>query len=471
MRFVIKIGFALFLLCVGLPLMAQDDACANTVQTIIQEIGVVCDDMERNQACYGHGELDADLLTGEFSDVGTRAPLNFLQSITGTPYNDDGTAWGVGYMSLIPDIEGTTPRQNTRFLLMGDVRLTNSVEMSLISASTNSNANVRAEPSTNASIVAATTIGQELQIIGSNEAGDWYQILQDDGTTAWIFATLVNMDEGTQVRNDADLSLLEAFNVQTNQDERTCSEAPNVLILQTPENIQMRHIINGWAFGIHGTVAITTAPHAGKEVLVIHAIEAEVRARNGYAELRLSNQDDRPSAGTATTIAFMMDDEGMIQIEDLRPLMNDAQLANDLQVACEHAIATGLLEDITPTQCNKDMTFFMEPYAPTPFQVEFCQAHSDLIEGRPVVFNIGCCGNTSLINELRDQTGRGLPRLRLDGERLPPLIVGTRYIEQFDLLTNVVEGIWIPTAGEYTIEGAWGQNAILSCTFTVAPSE
>jgi uncharacterized protein YgiM (DUF1202 family) len=52
----------------------------------------------------------------------------------------------------------------------------------------NSNANLRSGPSTDYPVVGRAAQGQRLDVVGRNEAGDWY--LLDSG--AWIAAFLVN---------------------------------------------------------------------------------------------------------------------------------------------------------------------------------------------------------------------------------------------------------------------------------------
>lgn len=58
--------------------------------------------------------------------------------------------------------------------------------------------NLRGGPGTTYSIVGQASQGERFTVMGGNGAGNWYEIQQADGSTAWVFASLVLVQDNTQ---------------------------------------------------------------------------------------------------------------------------------------------------------------------------------------------------------------------------------------------------------------------------------
>lgn len=62
--------------------------------------------------------------------------------------------------------------------------------------STDGPVNLRAAPSTDASIIVQVPAGQTLSVLGRSTSGDWYHVRLDSGETGWMFASLLVQNVG-----------------------------------------------------------------------------------------------------------------------------------------------------------------------------------------------------------------------------------------------------------------------------------
>ena len=65
-------------------------------------------------------------------------------------------------------------------------------------------ANVRRGPGTNFGIIDSLAPGSGVQVLGANEADDWYRVLLEDGDEGWISQSLLELDEGPPTNDAAD---------------------------------------------------------------------------------------------------------------------------------------------------------------------------------------------------------------------------------------------------------------------------
>ncbi|MBZ0275295.1 MAG: hypothetical protein K8I60_04085, partial [Anaerolineae bacterium] len=107
---------------------AQDAGnCPATVETALQALDQLCQDTERNQACYGHqmlvAEAQPDVTDFAFDTPGDKTPVSTIQSLHLRPYSEPDAVWGVALMRLQANLPDTLPGQNVTVLLFGDVSL------------------------------------------------------------------------------------------------------------------------------------------------------------------------------------------------------------------------------------------------------------------------------------------------------------------------------------------------------------
>lgn len=103
-------------------------ACPTIVQQALETTDSACQDIGRNQACYGNIQLEAYVYP-EASDLSFENPGDILEisqihSLHLTTLDESTGDWGVALLNLQANLPDTVPGQNVKMLLFGDVSLT-----------------------------------------------------------------------------------------------------------------------------------------------------------------------------------------------------------------------------------------------------------------------------------------------------------------------------------------------------------
>ncbi|MBZ0300699.1 MAG: hypothetical protein K8J31_13200, partial [Anaerolineae bacterium] len=96
--------------------------CGQLVSQAVQAIGQACNDMGRNQACYGNYLVDAQFkqdVQQAFAAAGDLAALQGIQLISTSPFDELQQTWGVALMKAQANLPDSLPGQNLTFLLYG----------------------------------------------------------------------------------------------------------------------------------------------------------------------------------------------------------------------------------------------------------------------------------------------------------------------------------------------------------------
>lgn len=125
-RRITKYSLILFSLLSFAIVQAQQLTCPAIVQEALESIDNNCSDTGRNQACYGHSSLDAQVVgDADFETVGDIASLESIQSLSLNGMDENAGEWGVALMSVQANIPDTLPGQNVTFLLFGNTHIEN----------------------------------------------------------------------------------------------------------------------------------------------------------------------------------------------------------------------------------------------------------------------------------------------------------------------------------------------------------
>jgi hypothetical protein len=130
--------FAIFVVVILLtitvaPLAAQEteeEECAAMIEYALATVGDACNELGRNEACYGNTQIaasgweDAEL---EFTQPGDIVNVVDIASLATAPLNMEDNIWGVVLLALQANLPDTMPGQNVTFVLFGDVTLQNEV--------------------------------------------------------------------------------------------------------------------------------------------------------------------------------------------------------------------------------------------------------------------------------------------------------------------------------------------------------
>ncbi len=276
--------------CIIAPGMAQDDgACPALIELALEEVGENCDALNRNTACYGFNRVNASFTESvgdDFFAVPTdRSGLNTLQTIRTAPLDVNSETWGVAAMSVQANIPNTLPGQAVIFLLLGDAEVTNAVPPDEVFESADPvtvhiitvTGNIRSGPGLNTNVVGSVPFDTELEADGQSQDGQWYRIVYEGGP-AWVNDIVIDKPEGLvdlPVLNGENYTPMQAFYFNTGLGDPACNEAPDSIIIQGPENIEVTVNANGADITIGSTVAMNSAGDNMVQLFVL----------SGYADI------------------------------------------------------------------------------------------------------------------------------------------------------------------------------------------
>ncbi len=319
MRYIILFLSGLLLVLAIAPLVAsstQQEVCEHVVQTALEEANEVCTGTERNQACYGHVNLEAQPQSRfepfKFDEAGDIVDVTQLKTLRLSPMNVATGSWGVAMMSLQANLSAEMPSQNVTLVLFGDVEVDNAIaaptEMDITVASPG-NANVRREPSDNGFVLGTLAPKQIVTATGRNTDSSWLYIdypgLDGHG---WINTQLIDASDEIDNLNVINPELMnygpmQAFYVRTGDNSSTCEEAPNDgLLIQTPEGAgEVRLWINEVKIRLGSTVYIQAPPSGSMSITTLE----------GAAHVEAFGVEQTAIAGTTVTVELDSDSKAV----------------------------------------------------------------------------------------------------------------------------------------------------------------
>jgi hypothetical protein len=368
-----------------LPAVGQggnDDFCIDLIQDAIAPLEDLCNRLDRNAACYGHNRVDATFWQEQegliFSQPSDRVPLRELQMLATAPLDVSSELWGLALMNLQADLPGTLPGQAVTFLLMGDVTLENDVApeeavepVTPVAATTLVASNLRSRPTTNANVVVSVPFDTELQLIGVNAAGDWYQVMMEDGLgRLWISAWLVDILEpegmdalpvtagpGVEPRYGP----MQAFYFTTGRGIPTCTEAPDALVVQTNQAAEVTLRINDLDVSIGSTVVfmLVDMPNMEGGALIMSLLEGDLRTTINGVPVHLGRIGD--------TLAVTVGDDGTVDENTEIVQLSDPRIVALILAAARNADESGVFDyQILPRGLRELFLHYFSPPPPPP---------------------------------------------------------------------------------------------------------
>jgi uncharacterized repeat protein (TIGR01451 family) len=267
---------ATLFLAVGLlrqPSYAQPggaNTCSSLVQTAIEALGNNCTGLGRNSACYGTFRVNATFsdpaAQAAFSAPADQASITTLQTIRTFPLNTAANEWGISVINAQANIPGALPGQNAVFLLIGDVEMENAVPAEesfqpgepiplqpLIAS------NLYAAPGIDAEVVAQIPADAEILTDAISEDGAWLRSAYDD-QAGWVsraaFAPETDLSS-LPVYTPQSFTPMQAFYFRTRIGTE-CSEAPDAVVIQGPENLTIDINANGADIRLGSTILMQT---------------------------------------------------------------------------------------------------------------------------------------------------------------------------------------------------------------------
>jgi hypothetical protein len=350
--------------------------CPAVVERALESIDERCTGLDRNESCYGYNRVDAlfwqentDLV---FNNPSDRVPLVELQRIATAPLNVSNGLWGVAALHMhSPDLPQTLPGQAVMFLLMGDTTLENNIApedaaepIIPVRSQTITRSALYTFPTTTANTVGSIPTGTALQIVGQDETASWLEILLTDGSRAWIMQDATS----AEAADLADLPItygtdieprygpMQSFYFTTGLAGPLCNEAPDALVVQTPDGIEVAFNINNLDVRIGSTVAFTTVEAgdgSGRRVMIGVLFE-------GRMEIMLNGQLivlDTPGQSFAITL----NEDGLVDENSELLRMGADPLSALITNTCTNAIDSGMFStQAIAGVCGSELTYYTE---------------------------------------------------------------------------------------------------------------
>ncbi|MFN8374672.1 MAG: SH3 domain-containing protein [Anaerolineae bacterium] len=198
---VLRFLFVLFVFLLSpFVVRSQDgDDCPALVEEALSLTAAVCNDVGRNQACYGNqmllAEPRAEVPALAFEQPGDLASISDIDTLHLSPMDLEQHLWGVSLMALQANLPDTLPGQNVIVILFGDVDFQAQQRLELSGAIRAGGAvNLRDAPSTTAAVLASVPGATALRLDGRNAAGDWLHVRLASGEIGWVFAEFVEAE-------------------------------------------------------------------------------------------------------------------------------------------------------------------------------------------------------------------------------------------------------------------------------------
>lgn len=287
--------------------------CPTMVQRALLELGNTCSGIERNNACYGSGDVQAtftlDAQNPDFDLPGDEAQLTFIETLRTAPLielPEDESDWGIAVLNVIANLPDVLPGQAVTFLLMGDAELENAVTpadarlpVEPISVMTIVDANIRNRPELSGSVIGGVESNTELSVDGTDSTGEWLRLLWEENSLAWISRTVIvedsTLDNLPIIASTTSVSPMQAFYLRTGVGRQNCAEAPNALVVQGRDQFTVNLNINGADVQFGDTVVIQAVPEDETETST--KLPTNQRAMQ-------SDQDDLASTSRLRIIAL-----------------------------------------------------------------------------------------------------------------------------------------------------------------------
>jgi hypothetical protein len=105
--------------------------CKEILIRAIQTVQTNCDNLTRNNACYGNTAVKAEPRNGsvlKFDTAGDRAALQAISTLVTSALNPHEGTWGLSLLKLQANLPNSLPGQNVTFLVFGDTTIENGAD-------------------------------------------------------------------------------------------------------------------------------------------------------------------------------------------------------------------------------------------------------------------------------------------------------------------------------------------------------
>ena len=356
---IMSLGASLLSLSLGMQVaFGQVGTCPDLVEFALQEIGENCTDVSRNSACYGYNQVSATFTEpvpdDYFVQPADQAELISLDTLATSPLNLDEDIWGVAIMNVQANVPDTIPGQAVTFVVMGDAQVENQVvadnafignPVAIMVAGT---LPIYVSASNSASVLAQLPPNTPIQVDAISPDGTWVRVQFEDqigwspqssleGVDSSVIASLPVLAPGARTP-------MQAFYFSTGVGRPVCNEAPDVVTINSPENISVDLNVNGVDVRIGSTITFKNDAQ-GNALFTVQ--DGTLETVNGLI------------VEAGQTLVAQLDEEGnVISFLDVRPATPDELAFGESPGALLEQVTgrpTGLGDDDNPqTRVNEN---------------------------------------------------------------------------------------------------------------------
>lgn len=258
-----RTALALVLSTIVISTYAQDTTCPALFQTALTSTQLECTESPIETICYGNSGLSAAENEG-FDFPGSTLPLINLKTFKSKPMDTEAGEWGLAIIKLA----SAAANEPTIMLSFGDVELSNlaaDIIIQDVQVISNTGANVRTAPNTDAQLLQSLIAGQTVMATGRLEDSTWLQVQLPNNQLGWILADLVrssneNLLDELPIVDPAESAdriyrPMRAFAFRSGINDAPCGAASQSgILIQTPGEASTPLSINGHDLEINGTV-------------------------------------------------------------------------------------------------------------------------------------------------------------------------------------------------------------------------
>jgi hypothetical protein len=246
--------------------------CQPLVQQALDQLGDNCDSLDRNNVCYGFSLIQASLADEAlaFEVPRDRAEIGLVTSLRTSPLDENEDTWGIAVLNTQANLPGTLPGQGVIMMLLGETELVDAVDPSTLStidpvdATINApdGARIRTGAGFAFNVLAVIEDGEAVSVDGRSEDGQWLRLVAGD-RTGWMFTDLLTLPadmsaDTLPVVEDLIQSPMQAVYFRSGVGAANCEEAPDALVVQSPQGTRVNLTINEAEVTIGSTIVIET---------------------------------------------------------------------------------------------------------------------------------------------------------------------------------------------------------------------
>ncbi|MBZ0288789.1 MAG: hypothetical protein K8I30_14320, partial [Anaerolineae bacterium] len=291
---------------------AQDSIqCPTLVNKAFESLGQSCDNLDRNNACYGYNRVDATFREAVaddfFTQSGDTTELTPLETIHTYGLDEALERWGIALMRVQANVPNTLPGQAVIFMLLGESAAQNAVKPEdaltpsdlSVDVTAVVDVNLRSGPGLNSNVIDVADGGAILEADALSEGLNWLRVLYDDAP-AWVNRDVVDypdeIDSLPVIRPES-RTPMQAFYFTTKIDRADCTQAPDTLLIQGPQQMKIDLEANQASIRIGSTILLSMIDEDTMQLIVLDG-EANVgnlivpEGFKAYAPLRLPDDEE-----------------------------------------------------------------------------------------------------------------------------------------------------------------------------------